>query len=116
MRASVVLTCYCWLLVRVSEPEPPPEEEHPAVDRWAHLRVPARAGGAWGQRRQSRAECVLLKPYRTLGCWTHGQFSYSLQRRGFARSGVQVLLDPHPRDDLGPGLGVLGDTPSTQQE
>lgn len=23
MRASVVLTCYCWLLVRVSEPAPP---------------------------------------------------------------------------------------------
>lgn len=23
MRASVVLTCYCWLLVRVSEPTPP---------------------------------------------------------------------------------------------
>lgn len=114
MRASVVLTCYCWLLVPVSEPAPLslPKEAHPAVNRWAHLRVPARAGGAWGQ---SRAECVPTDPGLLDSRAVFLFLPPSRVRQKWGPGSPRPPPPGRPGSCSGSAPGV-GDTPSTQQE
>lgn len=106
MRASVVLTCYCWLLVRVSEPAPTSRRGASCSGPLGSPPSPSASGRSVGPGETIQSRMLPIEPYQTLGCWTR-EFSYSHRCRGFVRSGVQVLLDPRPREDLGPGLAVL---------
>lgn len=106
MRASVVLTCYCWLLVRVSEPAPTSRRGASCRGPLGSPPSPSTSRRSVGPAETIQSRMFPTEPYQTLDCGTR-EFSHSHRRRGFARSGVQVLLHSCPRDDLGPGLAVL---------
>lgn len=116
----MVLTCYCCLLVPVSEPAPLPEEVRPAVDRGTTSPVPAPAGGAWGQQQKAldseRPTEALPKPgllgtrplflFHRYQKWGPGSPRHPLP-------GVVGTRRPGSWSDSAPGVG---DTPSTLQE
>lgn len=96
MRASVVLTCYCWLLVRVSEPAPTSRRGASCSGPRGSPPSPSTSGRSVGPGETIQSRMLPTEPYQTLGCWTQGNFPIPTAVAGSPEVGLKFSSTPAP--------------------